>query len=130
MDFAALGWIVAAAAVAAALVLLAAAAAYALGRRATAGRAAAAPPAAAADAAWRAEVEDEIEALRAEAARLREEVSALRVARGAAPQYGEAMALAHSGLDAEAIAERCGISVAEAELVRSIGARRNSPTGG
>ena len=40
--------------------------------------------------------------------------------RGASPEYDEALVFARRGLDAETIAERCGITVAEAELVQSL----------
>ena len=76
--------------------------------------------------AWRAEIEDELRALKQDIAGLREQVGQLRAARGVAPQYGDAMALAESGLDAPAIAARCGISVAEAELIRALG-RSDAP---
>lgn len=69
-------------------------------------------------------VEEELAGLRAEVAALQEEVGGLRTdvdnmkaARLVAPQYGEAMSLAQQGLDALTIADRCGIAVAEAELV-------------
>lgn len=39
---------------------------------------------------------------------------------GASPEYDEALVLARRGLDVEAIAERCGITVAEAALVRAL----------
>lgn len=76
--------------------------------------------------AWRAEIEDELRAMKEEVVRVREEIGQLRAARGVAPQYGDAMALAESGLDAPAIAARCGISVAEAELIRALG-RSDAP---
>ncbi|MBL8437812.1 MAG: DUF2802 domain-containing protein [Zoogloeaceae bacterium] len=49
---------------------------------------------------------------------------------GLAPQYGEAMVFARRGLPADVIAERCGISVAEAELVRSLAQRGESSSTG
>ncbi|HSD39199.1 MAG TPA: DUF2802 domain-containing protein [Rhodocyclaceae bacterium] len=52
--------------------------------------------------------------------RLREELAALRAASRVAPAYAEAVSMVQSGLSAQAIAERCGISVAEAELVRAL----------
>lgn len=58
--------------------------------------------------------------LEAELQRLQAGVEAMQAERGVSPQYGEAMVLARRGLAAEAIAERCGISVAEAALVRSL----------
>ncbi|GAB4164907.1 MAG: hypothetical protein Fur0039_00270 [Rhodocyclaceae bacterium] len=122
MELGALGWTEAAGAA----VLLVAAAAGIAAARLLRRRA---PARAAADAAWRAETEERIAALERALEQLREDLGALRAARGAAPRYGEAMELARSGIDAEGIASRCGISVAEAELVRSLATRR-SPTGG
>ncbi len=69
----------------------------------------------------------EQEAQRHECHRLGEELAAARdalagiqAAQNVSPQYGEAVMLARRGLESEAIAERCGISVAEAALVRSL----------
>jgi hypothetical protein len=64
---------------------------------------------------------EELDALRAEVAALRQEMGGIKAARNVAPQYGEAMTLAGQGASAQDIAERCGISVAEAELVRALG---------
>ena len=58
--------------------------------------------------------------------RLREELSALRAASRVAPAYAEAVSMVQRGLDAQSIAERCGISVAEAELVRALSEQRGS----
>jgi hypothetical protein len=63
----------------------------------------------------------EVAALSGEIAELREEVK-LRVERvqashNVAPIYGDAMQMAVAGYDAAAIAERCGVARAEAELV-------------
>jgi hypothetical protein len=63
----------------------------------------------------------EVAALSGEIAALREEVK-LRVERvqasqNVAPIYGDAMQMAVAGYDAAAIAERCGVARAEAELV-------------
>jgi len=60
------------------------------------------------------------EALRAEVDGLRDMVSELRAASQVSPVYSEAVTLARRGYDAQVIADRCGISVAEAELVRSL----------
>ena len=64
---------------------------------------------------------DEVDILRAELAALREdmqlELGHLRAAQTVSPIYGDAMQMATSGYDASAIAERCGIARAEAELV-------------
>ncbi|AUL98842.1 hypothetical protein B4966_00655 [Rhodocyclaceae bacterium] len=51
---------------------------------------------------------------------LREQFEANLAGQGVSPEYNEALVLARRGLEAEAIAERCGISVAEAELVRAL----------
>lgn len=51
---------------------------------------------------------------------MRREVGELKAASQVSPFYGEAVALARRGYDAQAIAERCGISVAEAEMVCSL----------
>lgn len=42
---------------------------------------------------------------------------------GTAPEYSEALVFARRGLNVDAIAERCGISVSEAELVRALAQR-------
>ncbi|MBC9072601.1 DUF2802 domain-containing protein [Thauera sp. CAU 1555] len=51
---------------------------------------------------------------------LREQFEANLAGQGVSPEYNEALVFARRGLEADAIAERCGISVAEAELVRSM----------
>lgn len=74
------------------------------------------------------QMRDEIDALRAEHAVLRGEFSALReqllqesarlrAAQTVSPIYSDAMQMAVAGHDAGLIAERCGISRAEADLV-------------
>ena len=65
-------------------------------------------------------IEAELAELRGEVAALKEKVSLLEAARNVSPQYGEAVALAQKGMAAREIAERCGISVAEAEMVRAL----------
>jgi hypothetical protein len=55
-----------------------------------------------------------------ELAVLRREIAEVRAAAQVSPFYSEAVGLARRGYDAQAIAERCGISVAEAEMVRSL----------
>ncbi len=72
---------------------------------------------------YRLGIEGELNELRAEVASLRAEVAQLKITRGAAPQYEEAMALAGRGSDAQSIAQRCSISVAEAELLRALSQR-------
>lgn len=65
----------------------------------------------------------EVEALRGLVDGLQQRVEATPAATAVSPQYGEAMLLARRGLDAHTIAERCGISVGEAELVQSLARR-------
>lgn len=70
----------------------------------------------AAQLAWT-ELEAEVGRLRAEVGALRQELAEVKVARRISPLYAEAAALAQRGFDARGVAEECGISVAEAELV-------------
>lgn len=59
-------------------------------------------------------------------ARLRshqEQVEAGAGVKRASPEYDEALVFARRGLDVETIAERCGITVAEAALVRALAQR-------
>lgn len=72
----------------------------------------------------RTQQDSEIRLLREEVAQLREEVGQLRAelvdlkaARHVSPQYADAMALVQRGLTAQDVADRCGISLGEAELV-------------
>lgn len=58
--------------------------------------------------------------LRDELARLSEEVTRLKSARSVSPLYSEAVTLAQRGMAAVSIADRCGISMAEAELVAAL----------
>lgn len=81
-----------------------------------------------------AELTERIEALARDVAELRELVAAsqqncadladqierLRPLQGVAPQYAEALVLARQGIEAEQIAERCGVAVAEAELLLAL----------
>ncbi len=64
---------------------------------------------------------DDVDAMRGELAALRtdmqQEMAHLRATQSVSPIYGDAMQLAHAGYDPAAIAERCGIARAEAELV-------------
>lgn len=53
-------------------------------------------------------------------AALKAQLDSAVLAPGTAPEYSEALVFARRGLGVDAIAERCGISVAEAELVRSL----------
>lgn len=67
------------------------------------------------------QLRDEVDAMRGELAALREdmqhELGQIRASQSVSPIYGDAMQLAHAGYDPAAIAERCGIARAEAELV-------------
>lgn len=65
----------------------------------------------------RSHLEREIKQLRGELAALRDELAALKAARNVSPQYADAMALAQRGLTAQDVADRCNISLGEAELV-------------
>lgn len=106
--------------------------------------ASAAPPAAAATDAF--QIELELQRLRREVAGLRaaldvqqQEIGGLHdslrslqtqnerslVSQNASPEYSEALVFARRGLPVEVIAERCGITVAEAELVRALAARND-----
>lgn len=60
---------------------------------------------------------EEVAALRAEVTALRSELVELKAASRVSPQYSDAMSLAQRGLTAQDIADRCGISLGEAELV-------------
>ncbi|BAL26529.1 DUF2802 domain-containing protein [Azoarcus sp. KH32C] len=85
----------------------------------------------------------ELEQQRADAAALRQIVCELGEAvraqktqpasapvhQSGSPQYDEALVYARRGLDVDAIAERCGITVAEAELVRSLARGREGGAG-
>lgn len=67
------------------------------------------------------QLRDEVDAMRGELAALRndmlQELAHLRASQTVSPIYGDAMQMAASGYDPVAIAERCGIARAEAELV-------------
>lgn len=65
----------------------------------------------------RTHLDREVKMLREEVATLRNELAQLKAAGRVSPQYAEAMALAQRGLNAQDVADRCGISLAEAELV-------------
>lgn len=71
---------------------------------------------------------DEVDTLRGELAALRQdmrhELSQMRASQSVSPIYGDAMQLAIAGYDPAAIAERCGIARAEAELVVALAQRR------
>lgn len=65
----------------------------------------------------RTQLEREVRQLREEIAALRAELDEMKAASRVSPQYADAMALAQRGLTAQDVADRCDISLAEAELV-------------
>lgn len=73
-----------------------------------------------------ARMRDELSGLGDELVHLRQELEALKGARNVSPLYGDAIALAQQGLDARGIAERCNISIGEAELVAAL-TRKQQP---
>jgi hypothetical protein len=68
----------------------------------------------------RSDVEMEVQRMRDEMERMRAEMEELRAARRVSPQYAEAMELAQRGHPAQDVADRLGISLAEAELVQAL----------
>lgn len=68
----------------------------------------------------RSDLEREVRQLRKEVDELRVELEDLRAVRNISPQYAEAVALAQRGLTAQDVADRMGISLAEAELVHAL----------
>lgn len=77
-----------------------------------------------------AQLRDEVDAIRGELAALRDdmrqEMAHMRATQTVSPLYGDAMQLAAAGYDPAAIAERCGIARAEAELVVALAKSQNS----
>ena len=69
---------------------------------------------------FRSGVEAELQQMRSELAGLKENMAQLKAARRVSPQYNEAMRLAQDGMAARDIADECGISLGEAELVLSL----------
>jgi hypothetical protein len=67
--------------------------------------------------------QDEIGRLVQDITVLQDELERLREQPVSSPEYSEAMVLAAQGLNAGMIAARCGISLAEAELVLSLARR-------
>ncbi|NMF90031.1 DUF2802 domain-containing protein [Aromatoleum petrolei] len=76
-----------------------------------------------------AELRRELDELREQLRAHKEQADAGLGTRGASPEYNEALVFARRGLDAEAIAERCGITVAEAELVQSLARSQSGESG-
>lgn len=78
----------------------------------------------------RSDMELEMQRMRDEMERMRKEVEEIRTARRVSPQYAEAMELAQRGCTAQDVADRLGISLAEAELVHALSrGRRNFEEG-
>lgn len=59
----------------------------------------------------------QLDALQAGFDALRSEIEQIKAARAVSPQYNDALSLAQKGVAPESIAESCGISIGEAELV-------------
>lgn len=62
----------------------------------------------------------EVEQLRAETTHLAGEIRYLKTARNVSPLYSEAMTLAQQDVSVAGIADQCGISIGEAELVAAL----------
>lgn len=74
----------------------------------------------------RTDMEMEIQRMRDEMLQMRQELEELRAARRVSPQYAEAMELAQRGMSAQDVADRLGISLAEAELVQALSRGRQN----
>lgn len=77
--------------------------------------------------------ERELDTLRGEVATLRQgietlqnELDRVKAAQAVSPLYNEAVGLAQHGIDAEGIASRCGISIAEAQLVEALSNKKRN----
>lgn len=70
----------------------------------------------------------EAERLGAEQRALKDQMESTLASHGISPEYNEALVFARRGMDVGTIAERCGISVAEAELVHSLARGATSGT--
>lgn len=68
----------------------------------------------------RSDLEREVRQLREEIDALKVELEEMRTQRNISPHYSEALALAQRGLTARDVADRMGISLAEAELVHAL----------
>ncbi|HEX5394284.1 MAG TPA: DUF2802 domain-containing protein [Rhodocyclaceae bacterium] len=71
-------------------------------------------------------LQEEVRVLQQTQADMRDEIEQLKAARNVSPLYNEALNMAQHGLNAEGIASRCGISIAEAELVAAL-ANKSEP---
>ncbi|MBP9712792.1 MAG: DUF2802 domain-containing protein [Sterolibacterium sp.] len=70
------------------------------------------------------QLEGEVGQLRQEVAELRAALDEIKTARRVSPQYAEAMLMAQRGIEAQDIADRCAISIGEAELVAALSRNR------
>ena len=127
MDFSAIGWKEALFAV---VVILALYVGFAL-LRLIKPRTAAMPPAAPVDDAPLRGLQTEmigvraqLDALQAGFDALTSEIEQIKAARAVSPQYNDALSLAQKGMRPEDIAETCGISVGEADLVCALARSR------
>ena len=66
----------------------------------------------------------QLDALQAECDTLRGEIDQLKASRAVSPHYNDALTLAQKGMHAEDIAQACGISIGEAQLVRALARNR------
>lgn len=73
-------------------------------------------------------VRAQLDSLQAGLEALRAEVEQIKAARAVSPQYNDALSMAQKGMRPEDIAETCGISIGEAELVCALA--RSSQEGG
>lgn len=72
------------------------------------------------------QLREELRSLEQTQAEMRDEIERLKAERNVSPLYNEALNMAQHGLNAEGIASRCGISIAEAELVAAL-ANKSEP---
>jgi hypothetical protein len=72
------------------------------------------------------QLREELRALQQTQNDMRDEIERLKAERNVSPLYNEALNMAQHGLNAEGIASRCGISIAEAELVAAL-ANKSEP---
>lgn len=69
-------------------------------------------------------VRAQLDSLQSALEALRGEVEQIKAARAVSPQYNDALALAQKGMRPEDIAETCGISIGEADLVCALARNR------
>lgn len=127
MDFAALGW---KEALFAAVVILAVYVGFGLLRLIKPKSVVPPPPAPTDDAPLRGlqtemlGVRAQLDALQASVDALKSEVDQIKAARAVSPQYNDALSLAQKGMRPADIAEACGISIGEADLVCALARSR------